>query len=390
MKNVSRWPWLSICLGFAATVIGVILTAMNAKSTSEDAGVYLILGGVLTAFGPVILSYEVSKRVGRREAQQELLGHIESISMNLGHSVAALDNALKRNAAGVDTAHVTLSVVHSLTSGIEVQIGQLQKLIGEPFSLETLLATREKLVNLAGTLAKALEENDSQAALEASRGIDKEMRKLVKPAGKVDDVTVTCPQCAHEFSQLVGTLPGSTSKATCPLCDSAFNVHRNGKGVAFVRITSSAPASQQPPAQTTNTLPAPAFSPSTLTSSSQDPLRPKRATLQCPKCDNGVRFWTANTPGDQVVVCLNCDTGITINSSGVVVGLSQYFREMVPVQRPARVGFVVLCPRCGNERNCKIKLEHSFFGYCVEDSVTLNVTAEAASSYREPALAETA
>lgn len=365
LKRAMNLPWLAIVMGVASTIIGIVLTAMNAGTEAANAGTYLILGGILTAFGPVVVSHAISKELGREEARAELLKHVESVSMNLGQSVAALDNAFRRNAAKVDDSTVTLSIAHSIVNSIEVQIGQLQKLIGEPFSAESFVATKKELVSLASVFSKAVETDDPNAVVQASRGIQKAVRKLVKPASEGLDETVHCPNCRHAFQQQLASIPGATAHATCPHCEALFLVHRDGQGAVFVRVAAGTPVVSNP----VRVVP-PAAEPQSAPTSAA-----KKTFVVCPECGKDVRFWLDGSQADQTVVCLSCDTGIEVDGAGNTRSHTAYRRQPVSILRTVQRNYVATCPGCGEERACRIRLDGQFFGLCATDKLTLVISA---------------
>lgn len=386
IEATKKLPWLAIVVGALSTVIGIILTGMNARSTADESGVYLILGGVLTAFGPVVLSHAISKQLGRREAREELESQIDSISMNLGQSVIALDNALRRNAAHVDDARVTLSIANAVVSNIEVQISQLQKLLGTPFSSDSILTTKRQLVTLAGSLSKAVEGDDPDALREASRDIQKVIRRLVKPViegGDLEDVR--CPTCGTTIPVALPQVPGATKHPTCVKCGGTFAAHRDRNGVVFVRISSTqpAPAGADAPERSTterSATSAPDTEPNNLPTEPVPAPRPSQVTAPCPTCANTVKFWHDGKSA-LTVICLECDTAIQVGSDSVVVSSDQYTRRTASIQRAATSGFIALCPECEESRRCSIRKGRDFFGLCATDKLTLVIPAAAAEEY---------
>ena len=363
MQDTARVPWLAIVLGAVATIIGVIIGVMNAGSGAEDAPNYLVMAGALTTFGPVVISAAVSKHVGRREAQDDLRQQLDSLSMNLGHAAADLDNGLRRNAAGVEDDQVTLSIARSVTGSLEVQIGQIQKIIGVPFSAANLAANKEQLIEMGKIFSKAAQDNDPAALLSASRGIQRAVRPLIKPLIETTYEEVRCPACGHQFEQAIGTLPGSTAKSKCTECSTAFNVHRNGAGALFVRIASSLAPVTPPPID--EGPPAGAS------------LSPPHTTFACTNCDAEVRY-SGQARAGRVVLCVACGCAMTLNVEGLVAHAVQYTRSPATLTIGSKPGLAVMCPSCGEARSCVIRTPQSHFGFCVRDELLFEVlTSEA-------------
>lgn len=374
MVEAAKVPWLAISLGAVATVIGVVLGATNAASKHPSA-VYLVMAGVLTTFGPVILSYAISKQLGRREAISEVRQQLDSISMNLGHAAADLDNGLRRNAAGVEENEVTLSIARSVTGALEVQIGQVQKLIGVPFSAQGLAANKEQLIEMGRIFSKAAEDNDPEALLIATRGIQKAVRPLVRQRAETGDEEVRCPSCGHQFLQRIGTLPGATSHAICQECQTPFNVHRDGGGQLFVRLASgAAPIGPEAPRPDE---PRPRSTDASVTSDTV-----MFSEITCPTCGATVKYTGRRNPG-RVVLCLECDTGITLDTAGRVGRSEQFERAAVSPKIATKRGLAVACPNCGDARWCSIRTTDGYFGFCVHDKLVLAVAAADAERFLE-------
>jgi hypothetical protein len=380
VKVAYKFPWLAVGMGSLATVIGITLSAMNARSESTEAGTYLILGGILTAFGPIVLSHAVSKRLGQREAREELDSRMDSISMNLGQSVIALDSALKRWAANVDEPHVTLSIVASVVSAIEVQISQLQKLIGTPFSSESILNTKRDLTKLAGNLAKAVEVDDPEALREANRDIQKVLRRLNKsPLEEARTEEVRCPIDGAAQSVPLPDVPGATAHPTCPKCGETFAVHRDGRGTVFVRISSRNAAAQAVPSEGSAPQPTRSSSPVAAHGATASE-RPSQVALSCPSCEKEVKFWQTGA-ARQPLVCLSCDTGFAVSDAGAILDVEKFSRGTVPVHRVAQKNFFALCAHCGTEHRCAIRQGGDYFGFCEEDKVILVIPAAVAEEH---------
>ncbi|RLK52495.1 hypothetical protein [Microbacterium telephonicum] len=378
-------PWLAIAMGAASTVIGIILTAMNAKSTDDNAATYLILGGILTAFGPVVLSHAISKQLGRREALAELHGHLDSVSMSLGQSVAALDQALRRNAAKLEEPHVTLSIVTNVVSNIEVQIGQLQKLIGTPFSAQSLLDTKEQLVALTGDLSKAVEGDDRGAALQVARNIEKAVRRLGKSPNEVEDASIRCPGCATQRTLSIGTGVGATAHTKCMSCGTSFNVHRDGDGNLFVRVVAGAPSTPANPLELHE--PVVTIAPPADTEPvAAEPSQPKRANFTCPTCGQRHRPWVVGKDEQSMVLCVGCDSAIMFDPEGVVTAVTTYRRATVKITQPAGKGYLVKCPDCGESHRTRFRVGGDYIGFCEADKVVLQVTAANVAEHRQGAL----
>lgn len=83
--------------------------------------------------------------------------------MNLGQSLSGLSHSLAQHTAGADDSRTTLRLVESVVPVIEVQLTELQRLVGSPFSAEEQLRAKEQLKPLVEVLQKAFLEADTQS-----------------------------------------------------------------------------------------------------------------------------------------------------------------------------------------------------------------------------------
>jgi hypothetical protein len=354
-------PWLSIALGVLATIIGIILTAANADpgtgtNVDDNTGLYLILGGILTAFGPVAISHAISKNLGRQEAREQMQDHIRSISMNLGQSLSSLTHALSQQSIGAEDSRTTLRLVAGVVPTVEVQIGELQKLVGAPFSADDLLVTKEQLQPLVDDLQRKWNEGDPGAVKDAADKLARTLRKSTQQLALTVRENLPCPACNVAVVCDIGVQQGSTARVTCGSCDVAFNAHRGPNG-PFAKSIPVQPVVQipviAPPAVPTIAPPAPAAS--------------KALEVACPSCTTRYEV-RAGTRWPKAVICFRCDLALSVDEYATVMSSHELTRVPAAILRSEGKSFYVACPRCSSERRCWYRQDGTIHGYCFNDS----------------------
>lgn len=376
MKDVKTVPWLSIGLGICATIIGIILTATNARATTDDSNLYLILGGVLTAFGPIAISHAVSKNIGRNEVRENMQAHIRAVSMNLGQSLSSLSHSLAKQSSGVDDARTTLRLVESVVPVIEVQITELQRLVGSPFSAEDQLRTKEQLKPLVDDLQKAFLEGDTESMKDTTVKIQRGLRKTSQNVVATARESVPCIECENPVVCDVGVKLGSTARVTCDSCDTAFNVHRGTDGL-FVKALRARPAPPKLPEATAQPTPA-----VVLTGLDSPAVESDRLTVVCPICATSYEVSGTAAKWPKTVICFTCNLGLNVDEHATVLASTKFEEKVASIVRFFPKGVVVECPDCGRERRCGYRRAGAIHGFCINDKLVFSVSTEMATAWR--------
>lgn len=376
LNRAKTVPWLSIGLGVCATIIGIILTATNARATTDDSNLYLILGGVLTAFGPVAISHAVSKDIGRNEVRENMQAHIRAVSMNLGQSLTNLSHALGKQIAGADDARTTLRLVESVVPGIEVQITELQRLVGSPFSAEDQLVTKEQMKPLMDDLQKAYLEGDTESMKDTTVKIQRGLRKTAQSAAATARENVPCIECENPVVCDVGVTLGSTARVTCDSCDTAFNVHRGTDGL-FVKALHTRTAPSKLPEAVAQPTPA-----VVRTALESQALESDRLTVVCPICATSYEVSGTAAKWPKTVICFTCSLGLAVDEQATVLASTKFEEKVASIVRFFPKGVVVECPDCGRERRCGYRRAGAIHGFCINDKLVFSVSTEMATAWR--------
>lgn len=362
LKRLFGHP-VEILAGIAMIVLGALLQSFGSKS--PDGTFELVIGGLLIAFGGILLAWIASKILSvdqaaqaAQKAEEDFAKKLDNLSRGIGQAAGQISQAVEQyelNKVNPTTGFALVSQANRIIYG---QVNEIAVLRGEHFDAGALIDTANKLDELArqlsnvtgtGSTADAVRKQLADVRQSLSTDSEGSRRAFRKES-------VTCPYCNASTDARLGSLPGDTAVATCRACGESFNTHRSSAGIAFVRAryTNSVNA-----AESNEPTTAPPITP------------PIRFEFPCPSC-NVERKLVKDGKGDRFIMCTACLAWIKINPDTESVALDCQLRrvDVLNVEwsgsRPNSV-----CPDCGGRINMFLYSDVEFFGFCASDRVAL-------------------
>jgi transcription elongation factor Elf1 len=357
--NEMKAKSVEVIAALVLIVVGVVVTTNGAGHGDEPSELpLLILGGVATTFGGVLLSWEAGKIVSRREAMEEIRAQLDLVSRNLGQAAGQIIRTVEQSQMHEMHISTGLALVSQSTNIVYAQVNAIQNILGDRFNANDLLETASEL----DALAKQLERKggDTDRVREKLSRLTTELRDRAPASSARSEVETSCPYCGTDNSVQLGVNGGDTATKTCDSCGARFNIHRRVDGSFFTReITSAAH-------QTSTTV----------------------AHYTCPQCAHADSLVVPEGV-EKPIVCPECGRKLKIRPDGSMVDKGENLEVSAasPTGRFGSGGFgakpTVRCPRCQKELRCVLKSDDRFAALHDECGLLLRVTAEDFQAWRE-------
>jgi hypothetical protein len=342
-------PVETLC-GLVLIGAGVYVSSIGSSAPVHRNGL-LTMGGLLTTFGGVLVSWVASKALAKDQAQAEFGQQLGNLSRNLGQAASQISRAVEQSQDHDVSAETGFALISQANRTIYGQVNEISVIQGAGFDPAYLLETASKLDSLALQLESS--GKGGEAVQQVRRQLEQVRTTLSRgPAVRTySRVQVACPECSSTNGLELGDVPGDTAAGTCSACGSRYNAHRSADGRAFSR---SAGPSELP----RTTAPA------------------SRWAFDCPSC--GRRMTARTDQGPKRMLCTDCFAGSQVDPTAQDVQPDgQYSRTVVPVAGSSGTRPVVACPVCGKLRNAILTTDSSFFAVCADDRQALEVSRPA-------------
>jgi hypothetical protein len=362
--------------GAAMVVIGVILQ-VNGASADKPNPTLTVTGGILTAFGGVLLSWMASRALAAKQAKEsakaasedtasamqtaqgEVDEKLNNLSRVLGQAAGQISQAVEKVESGLVSEVTGFELISQANRMIYGQVNEIAVIRNSKFDpaflLETVTAIQEVTRDLSssdGHRDNGSENTVIASALEKLERLREGLSQGAKEGARsTSEVLTTCPYCEFETRVILGTTPGDTATNTCSNCGQSFNAHRNSAGAPFTRRRG--PKSIAPP------------------------VLASRWMFRCPNCD-GILGSPKNGKGERLLVCPKCFSALKVDA-GLEIVASQGIMKQVMATECYRSGSrpKTECPECGIRINMPLRYSDGYFGYCADDRLVLTLSDEA-------------
>jgi len=329
---------------------GVYISSIGSTAPVHKNGL-LTMGGLLTAFGGILVSWVASKAFAKDQAQAEFGQQLGNLSRNLGQAASQISRAVEQSQDHDITAETGFALISQANRTIYGQVNEISVIQGAGFDPAYLLETASKLDSLALQLESSGKGGE---ALQQVRRQLEQVRTTLSRGPVVRTYSraqVACPECSSLNDIELGDIPGDTAAGTCDACGNRYNAHRSADGRPFSRSAG--------PSELSHTATV-----------------PPRWAFNCPSCE---RRMTARTDqGAKRMLCTDCFAGLQVDPIAQDVQPDgRYTRTLVPVAGSSGTRPVVSCPVCGKLRNAILTTETSFFAVCPDDHQALEVPRSA-------------
>lgn len=363
--------------GLALLVCGIIVQASAADpgSATADASrdrTLLITGGVMVAFGGILLSWVASRVLAQDQAEQavaaaraEVDQKLDNLSRVLGQAAGQISQAVEQSELDQIPPSTGFALVSQATRMIYGQVNEIAVIRGSEFDSAYLLQTASQLDELARQLSSSGQEHTTKDVIEEVRRQLEDVQANLAAAPATGQRTfattgVTCPKCGAQNPVRLGTVPGETAAARCQACGTSFNAHRASNGTAFSRPRQLTPngASAQSP-------------------SAPEPARlPSRWEFECPECSERL-FTRVKDDATRTLFCTGCSAALQADPTDRSVTPAGKFR-LVKSDTFSRSGNrpKFICPDCDRRVKAAIHGADGWVGICTDDLVALTVTDE--------------
>ncbi|UPL09969.1 hypothetical protein [Microbacterium sufflavum] len=369
-----RSSLVELLAGIVMIVAGVALQVNGATGDEPDAGL-TICGGVLLAFGGVLLSWMASRILAEHQlfqhesdtrrdaesalktAQAEVDEKLGNLSRVLGQAAGQIAQAVEKVDSGLISNDTGFELISQSNRMIYGQVGEIAVIRKSKFDPAYLLDTASTLDDLARDLsARTQTGTTDQDSLATVRQKIETVRVGLEGAGAtnvraVSETQVTCPYCDATQRAMLGVNPGDTASVTCALCGEGFNAHRNAAGDSFTRRRG---ATAVPDAVTPTST---------------------RWSTKCESCGYVLSI-SKNGKGERTVICANCFSANEIDPDAPSSKLASEPWRKEDAQDVFRSGSrpKSLCPDCGARVNMPLRWQDGYFGFCSQDKVVLLTT----------------
>ena len=355
-----------IC-GVAMVAVGVVLQVHATSKPHEDATT-TIVGGLLIAFGGILLAWIASRALAEQqaakathEARGEIDQKLDNLSRVLGQAAGQISQSVEQYELHQISPVTGFALISQANRMIYGQVNEIAVIRGSSFDSAYLLETAAKLDDLARELSTPGTAETPKIA-EVRQRIEDVRANLAVSATAVSRSyrveSVDCPYCNNPSDVNLGSIPGDTASAVCPTCRETFNAHRAPSGHAFTR-------KRGPAAGITDRM-APSRS---------------RWSFNCPNCNKSMSA-PENGKGERLMTCTACFAALFVDADAQHVRQDGYFRR-VTTTAFTRAGSrpKVNCPTCTHSINAGLIRDDGYFGICPTDRVAIFVAAEAFREY---------
>jgi hypothetical protein len=321
---------------------GIYVTSVGSSATTHGTGL-LTAGGIMTAFGGILISWIASGAHAREQAERDFGLQLGNLSRNLGQAAGQLARAVEQAQTREIHPATGLALISQANRMVYGQVNEIAVIQGVGFDPAYLLETASKLDNLARELES--QEKGAESLANVRRELEHVRTTLSQgPVRRTYAVTeVNCPYCGSTNQVELGNIPGDTATAICLVCQNRYNAHRSPAGSAFTRkIGENHPSAAG-----------------------------RRWSFQCPSCAADL------TPpvGTRNVVCTSCHTALTVNSEtqSVIAG-EKYTHSWAAVRNEWKGRPILSCPSCGQPRRAILNTGSTYMAYCTPDLQLMEVS----------------
>lgn len=197
--------------GLVMLGLGVYVTTLGASATEARIGL-LATGGILTAFGGVLLSWIASKAYGAHLARQEFYEHLDAMSRALGQAAGHISRVVDQAQHQELHPSTAFALVSQGVRMIYGQVNEIAVLRGEVFDPANLIETAAQLDALARQLENrtTADDEDAEDIEDLRRQIEEVRSTLTRPIGGSvlpDEPppprprwAFRCPECSLEMA----------------------------------------------------------------------------------------------------------------------------------------------------------------------------------------------
>lgn len=340
---------VEIICSLALIVVGVILTIQGSAPETKSTA-YVLIGGIATALGGVLISWLAGKIVSRGQAMDDIRAQLDLVSRNLGQASGQISRAVEQAQTNDQHPATSFAVISQAAITIYAQVTAIQNILGDKFDSEDLLFTVKELESLAVQLEKK-GSNDTDVGAVKSRlqEMRTELTRSTVTRTKARENTI-CPSCNIATIVEIGLNGGDTATSNCMNCGNKFNLHRRADGSLFTRLPGGG---SRVPANTTT--------------STREPIEVEG---NCPACGDTLNF-KSNSGIDEKnqirAVCSECGTKVIFDVStrkamqdgkmNKAKGeISDRFGSGGTGARP-----IVHCPTCQKNLRCVMRKSDKFY-----------------------------
>ncbi len=352
---------VELVCGLAMIVIGVIQQVHGTAAKPSDA-TSVVLGGILIAFGGVLLSWIASRAFAKQQAEEsasEARGAIDdkldNLSRVLGQAAGQISQAVEQYELSQLSPTTGFALISQANRMIYGQVNEIAVIRGTSFDSAYLIETASKLDGLARELSASgtPETSSIDSVRQRIEDVRADLATANASAGRsYQGEDVACPYCRVKTTVTLGSVPGDTAGAVCPVCHEPFNTHRASTGSAFTRKRGGS----------VNGAPFEGTSP-----------RPAMWYYKCPSCDAGIGA-AKRGKGARLMACPACFAAIMADADQeTATGDGVFRREIATTFTKAGSRPKVNCPDCGRPINAAISCDDGFFGLCSVDRVAIIV-----------------
>lgn len=352
---------VELVCGAATLIAGPVLQIIGTRA--GDLAV-LIVGGILTTVGGVLLSWSASLILAdknRSESDLALHGELDqkldNLSRVLGQAAGQISQAVDQAEVGQISASTGFSLISQANRMIYGQVNEISVIRGAKFDAARLLETASTLDQLAKQLSgktstgSAGEDNE---AIQAQLASIQSQLASASPQRTLSQVQIACPYCATVNDVVLGSIPGDTAARTCASCGKNFNTHRSATGEPFARAVPAAAAQQQI----------------------------ARMVMACPRCSTPVQV-RKDGRGIREMVCPHCFAALSVDPENdviVIIGDYRVVDDATFEVKSSRPQFI--CPDCRRKYNAPVVTERGYTGICTADRIAMVVAVEEYESVR--------
>lgn len=296
---------IEVVTALVASGGGIFLTIL-ATDAPTHRGEFLTIGGVLTTFGGILISWIASKAIARQQAIDEVGERLDSLSRNLGQVAGQISRSVEQAQTREISPETGFALILQASRLVYGQVNEIAVLRGAAFDSAYLIDTAEQLDGLAQQLSRQLGTSgapaESIATVRQNLATVRTNLTRVAPVRSSSIADVGCPHCGTTNSVQVGDFPGDTAAAVCSACGKAFNAHRSLSGL-FSRPMGRPLGSATVPAV-------------------------ERWNFNCPSCQQvlSVRI----DQGQTEIVCTNCFMGLDVDATSRAATATTHYGNSRP------------------------------------------------------------